>query len=213
MPGYRLFFLDRFSGHILSAQAFEADDDSAAIVVAEARLGITHWSFGEAGENYTAGRLSLRALGTQQVELAGGQSLPGRQDRGARRLHVRLVRPQWGRAQPWARPLASQAAYVRFGSKADTRLRSALGGKTAHPGPHFVRTLPRSPLRSEASSGTAIPGHRIGFAKLRACALVSSDSFQIESCRHMLAPMLPGLCFQNQVSRVQTSKRCRATLN
>ncbi len=39
MPGYRLFFLDRSSGHILRAHEFEADDDSAAIAVAEEACG------------------------------------------------------------------------------------------------------------------------------------------------------------------------------
>ncbi len=39
MPGYRLFFIDRFSGHIDRAHEFEADDDSAAIAVGEDAVG------------------------------------------------------------------------------------------------------------------------------------------------------------------------------
>ena len=35
MAGYRLYFLERFSGHIAKAHEFEADDDLAAVGIAE----------------------------------------------------------------------------------------------------------------------------------------------------------------------------------
>ena len=35
LPYYRLYFMDRFSGHIDHVREFEADDDSAAMTVAE----------------------------------------------------------------------------------------------------------------------------------------------------------------------------------
>ncbi len=35
MRYYRLYFLDRFSGHIDHFREFEADDDAAAVIVAE----------------------------------------------------------------------------------------------------------------------------------------------------------------------------------
>ena len=35
VPGYRLYFMERFSGHIDHAREFEADDDLAAINIAE----------------------------------------------------------------------------------------------------------------------------------------------------------------------------------
>ncbi len=35
MPEYRLYFMDRFSGHIEHAREFEADDDMAAVCIAE----------------------------------------------------------------------------------------------------------------------------------------------------------------------------------
>jgi hypothetical protein len=36
MGGYRLYFMDRFSGHIEHFREFEADDDQAALAIAEA---------------------------------------------------------------------------------------------------------------------------------------------------------------------------------
>jgi hypothetical protein len=36
MGGYRLYFMDRFSGHIEHRREFVADDDAAAIAIAEA---------------------------------------------------------------------------------------------------------------------------------------------------------------------------------
>jgi hypothetical protein len=36
MRYYRLYFMDRFSGHIEHFREFEADDDEAALVIAEA---------------------------------------------------------------------------------------------------------------------------------------------------------------------------------
>jgi hypothetical protein len=38
MVYYRLYFLDRFSGHIDHFREFEAEDDAAALVVAEGWL-------------------------------------------------------------------------------------------------------------------------------------------------------------------------------
>ena len=35
MPYYRLYFMDRFSGHIAHFREFEADDDPAALGIAE----------------------------------------------------------------------------------------------------------------------------------------------------------------------------------
>lgn len=35
MRYYRLYFLDRFSGHIEHFREFEAEDDAAALVIAE----------------------------------------------------------------------------------------------------------------------------------------------------------------------------------
>jgi hypothetical protein len=35
VAGYRLFFMDRFSGHIDQAREFEAGDDLAAVGIAE----------------------------------------------------------------------------------------------------------------------------------------------------------------------------------
>jgi len=35
MPYYRLYFMDRFSGHIDHVREFEADDDVDALAVAE----------------------------------------------------------------------------------------------------------------------------------------------------------------------------------
>ena len=35
MMYYRLYFMDRFSGHIDHYREFEADDDTAALVIAE----------------------------------------------------------------------------------------------------------------------------------------------------------------------------------
>ena len=35
MPYYRLYFLDRFSGHIEHFREFEADHDDAALAIAE----------------------------------------------------------------------------------------------------------------------------------------------------------------------------------
>jgi len=35
MPGYRLYFMERFSGHIEQAREFAAQDDAAAIAIAE----------------------------------------------------------------------------------------------------------------------------------------------------------------------------------
>jgi len=37
MSGYRLYFMDRFSGHIEHRREFVADDDAAAIAVASRR--------------------------------------------------------------------------------------------------------------------------------------------------------------------------------
>jgi hypothetical protein len=39
MPYYRLYFLDRFSGHIEHFHEFEAEHDSAAVGEAEGRRG------------------------------------------------------------------------------------------------------------------------------------------------------------------------------
>ena len=41
MVGYRLYFLDRFSGHIEHRREFEADDDRSAIAIAD------NWSTGQ----------------------------------------------------------------------------------------------------------------------------------------------------------------------
>ena len=41
MPGYRLYFMDRFSGHIEHRREFFAEDDAAAIATAES------WSSGQ----------------------------------------------------------------------------------------------------------------------------------------------------------------------
>ena len=35
MPYYRLYFMDRFSGHIDHFREFEAEDDEGALVIAE----------------------------------------------------------------------------------------------------------------------------------------------------------------------------------
>jgi hypothetical protein len=35
MSGYRLYFMDRFSGHIEHRREFLADDDASAIVIAD----------------------------------------------------------------------------------------------------------------------------------------------------------------------------------
>ena len=50
MGGYRLYFMDRFSGHIDHRRDFLADSDSAAIVVAEG------WYDGSPMELWLAGR-------------------------------------------------------------------------------------------------------------------------------------------------------------
>ena len=39
MPGYRLYYLGRFSGHIQRSHEFDAGDDEAAIAVAESVRG------------------------------------------------------------------------------------------------------------------------------------------------------------------------------
>jgi len=41
MPGYRLYYLDRFTGHIEHRREFFADDDAAAIAIAQG------WSSGQ----------------------------------------------------------------------------------------------------------------------------------------------------------------------
>lgn len=50
MPGYRLYFIDRFSGHIEHRREFLADDDPAAVAVAEG------WSNGQAMELWQGAR-------------------------------------------------------------------------------------------------------------------------------------------------------------
>jgi len=47
---YRLYFIDRFSGHIDHFREFEADSDSAAIHLAE------HWSNGKPMELWNRDR-------------------------------------------------------------------------------------------------------------------------------------------------------------
>jgi len=50
MGGYRLYFMDRFSGHIDHRRDFLADDDSSAIAVA------AEWSTGQPMELWQGGR-------------------------------------------------------------------------------------------------------------------------------------------------------------
>ena len=50
MDGYRLYFMDRFSGHIEHRRDFLADSDSAAIAIAQA------WYGGSPMELWLAGR-------------------------------------------------------------------------------------------------------------------------------------------------------------
>lgn len=50
MVGYRLYFMDRFSGHIDHRREFIADDDTAAIAIAE------DWSEGSPMELWQGGR-------------------------------------------------------------------------------------------------------------------------------------------------------------
>ena len=44
MPGYRLYFMDRFSGHIEQRRDFFADDEAKAMAIAE------EWSNGQLTE-------------------------------------------------------------------------------------------------------------------------------------------------------------------
>lgn len=50
MPGYRLYFIDGFSGHIEHRREFLADDDAAAVAVAEG------WSNGQPMELWQGAR-------------------------------------------------------------------------------------------------------------------------------------------------------------
>lgn len=50
MGGYRLYFMDRFSGHIDHRRDFLADDDSTAIAVA------SDWMTGQPMELWQGGR-------------------------------------------------------------------------------------------------------------------------------------------------------------
>ena len=47
MGGYRLYFMDRFSGHIEHRREFVADDDASAIAIASG------WSTGQPMELWT----------------------------------------------------------------------------------------------------------------------------------------------------------------
>jgi len=49
MAGYRLYFMDRFSGHIEHRREFLADDDATAISIAEG------WSNGQPMELWEGG--------------------------------------------------------------------------------------------------------------------------------------------------------------
>ena len=50
MSGYRLYFMDRFSGHIEYRREYFADDDAAAMTIAEG------WSTGQPMELWEGGR-------------------------------------------------------------------------------------------------------------------------------------------------------------
>ena len=50
MAGYRLYFMDRYSGHIEHRREFFADDDAAAVAVAE------RWGTGQPMELWEGGR-------------------------------------------------------------------------------------------------------------------------------------------------------------
>ena len=60
MGGYRLYFMDRFSGHIEHRREFVAADDSAAIAIA------TGWSTGQPMELW-AGSHKLKRWDTEAV--------------------------------------------------------------------------------------------------------------------------------------------------
>ena len=66
MDGYRLYFMDRFSGHIDHRRDFLADSDTAAIAVAQ------RWFDGAPMELWLAGRKLRRWEAEPVSPLEGG---------------------------------------------------------------------------------------------------------------------------------------------
>jgi hypothetical protein len=68
MSGYRLYFMDRFSGHIDHRRDFVAEDDEAAIRIAQ------EWDSGQPMELWQGGHKLKRWDGNPPAPLASSAS-------------------------------------------------------------------------------------------------------------------------------------------